>query len=341
MIGIWPNILLDFVLQEERCILVTIADARGSTPRETGTKLLVNNVRQSGSIGGGTLEFQAIIKARKILSDNKDHAPCIERISLGPNLGQCCGGDVTLTYELITKDDITWLKQCAQAIQSPVSHVLLTEFKENGSVKKILAVSGETVEENLALSRSVGRITSGKQRAVYIKKSNSSNDPILIETLTDSRSELWLFGAGHIGLALVTILKELPFLVHWVDTRPDIFLTDTKITDYVSCEMMSSPIDSIKTARANAYFLVMTHSHPLDLAICEAILRRGDFEFLGLIGSATKKARFLKRLREGGISEELIGRLKSPIGIEGINGKSPMEIAVSVSAELLQLTTKS
>ena len=79
----------------------------------------------------------------------------------------------------------------------------------------------------------------------------------------------------------------------------------------------------------------MTHSHPLDEAICEAVLRREDFAYLGLIGSATKRARFVKRLGEAGIPPEQLERLVCPIGLPGIESKEPAAIAASVAADLL------
>ena len=92
-------------------------------------------------------------------------------------------------------------------------------------------------------------------------------------------------------------------------------------------------------APAGAWHIVMTYSHALDLAICHAVLRRGDFGHLGLIGSATKRARFMKRLTELGIAPAALARLNCPIGLPGIDGKEPGMIAVAVAAQLVQLAT--
>jgi xanthine dehydrogenase accessory factor len=92
---------------------------------------------------------------------------------------------------------------------------------------------------------------------------------------------------------------------------------------------------AVDDAPAGSYFLVMTHSHPLDQDICEAVLRRGDAAYLGLIGSKTKKAQFLKRLKAKGLSQEKLNELTCPIGLTGITGKAPAVIAASVAADLL------
>src|SRR5579862_8859736 len=80
----------------------------------------------------------------------------------------------------------------------------------------------------------------------------------------------------------------------------------------------------------------MTHSHPLDYALCQEILRRGDFAWLGLIGSDSKAARFRSRLAREGMSAEAIARLVCPIGIGGIESKWPAAIAVGVAAQVMQ-----
>ena len=80
----------------------------------------------------------------------------------------------------------------------------------------------------------------------------------------------------------------------------------------------------------------MTHSHDLDLRITEAILRRGDFGYLGLIGSKTKQQRFVHRFEQRGVAAKVIARMTCPIGVAHIQGKAPEVIAMAVVAQLLQ-----
>jgi xanthine dehydrogenase accessory factor len=97
------------------------------------------------------------------------------------------------------------------------------------------------------------------------------------------------------------------------------------------------PVREIAAMPQGSFYLVMTHSHPLDYEICEAVLRRGDFAYLGLIGSRSKRRRFEQRVKQAGMAPELLERLTCPIGIPGVGGKHPAEIAVAVAAELLKL----
>jgi xanthine dehydrogenase accessory factor len=81
---------------------------------------------------------------------------------------------------------------------------------------------------------------------------------------------------------------------------------------------------------------VLTHSHPLDYALCRAILERGEFAWLGLIGSKSKAARFRSRLARDGLSAAAIARLVCPIGEDGVASKWPAAIAVAVAFQILR-----
>lgn len=233
-------------------VLVTVVEARGSAPREAGTKMVLTADAQHGSIGGGNLEYKVCALARRLLADGVT-APTSESFPLGPALGQCCGGHVS---------------------------VLLEPFQ------------------------------AGQQHVV-------------------------LFGAGHVGKALVAVLAQLPCQVTWIDQRADQF--PAAVPANVRVEVSDAPVYDVAEAPAGAAFLVMTHSHGLDRDLVEAILRRGDFAYCGLIGSATKRRRFETRLRAKGLTDADLARLICPIGIAGIAGKAPGEIAVAVAAQLLQL----
>ena len=146
---------------------------------------------------------------------------------------------------------------------------------------------------------------------------------------------LMLFGAGHVGTALVHLLGTLPCRVTWVDTRDAQF--PERAPANVSIENTDTPEALIAGADAGTSFLVMTHSHALDQAMCEHILRRPELGWFGLIGSMTKRVAFERRLLERGFDQARIAAMVCPIGIPGITGKEPAVIAVAVCAQLLQL----
>jgi xanthine dehydrogenase accessory factor len=164
--------------------------------------------------------------------------------------------------------------------------------------------------------------------------SSGSSLVVLVEPDPDEPAMV-VFGAGHVGRALVAILATLPGRVTWSDARPDAFAD--AVPHGVDCRVVSSPEDEVDDAPAGASFVVLTHDHALDLRLAETILGRGDFDYFGLIGSATKRGTFIKRFKARGIPQDAIDRMVCPIGVPGLSGKHPGEIAVAVAAQLLQI----
>ena len=144
-----------------------------------------------------------------------------------------------------------------------------------------------------------------------------------------------LFGAGHVGEAVVRALAPLGARIIWVDTRDDIF--PPTLPPGVRSIATDSPEAEVRTAPPGSYFLVMTHSHPLDFALCEAIFARHDFAWFGLIGSATKRSNFARQFVIRGLDPDRLADLSCPIGIPGIQGKHPAVIALAVAAQLQQV----
>ena len=159
---------------------------------------------------------------------------------------------------------------------------------------------------------------------------------LLLECFPPCQFNIALFGAGHVGKALVAILSQLPCRVRWVDAREDIF-PQTPAAN-IQTASMQNPFAAVRDCPQEAYYLVMTHSHEIDFELCEAILTRGDSRYCGLIGSRSKGAKFRSRLKKKGFTKPELARLTCPIGLESIPGKSPMEVAVSVAGQLLGLS---
>ena len=262
---------------------VCVIESRGSVPRGDGTRMLVAADRVAGTIGGGHLELKAIEQAREVLAaftrwrataagGSAPFESRVERFPLGPALGQCCGGVVSLQYRALTAEVLARWPQ-----PKPLFH-------------------------------------------------------------------LQLYGAGHVGRAIVRLLRDIDCTVQWIDEREGEFppLDASSPSDGPQIERVCvEPVEAeVRDAPRGAFYLVLTHSHDLDLRITEAILKRGDFGFCGLIGSATKRARFLRRFEDRGIAPDVLARLTCPIGVPGIAGKEPAVIAVAVVAQLLQAAAR-
>ncbi|MCQ2029425.1 xanthine dehydrogenase accessory protein XdhC [Stutzerimonas zhaodongensis] len=246
----WIDALADLQQQGEPCVLVTIIEERGSTPRNAGSKMVVSRERLYDTIGGGHLEYKAQEIAREML-ENRSRDTRLERFSLGASLGQCCGGATVLLFE---------------PMGQPQAHIAV-------------------------------------------------------------------FGAGHVGRALVPLLASLPCKVRWIDSRESEF--PEQIPQGVEKVLNDEVVDEVENMPAGSYFIVMTHNHQLDLELTAAILARNDFTYYGLIGSKSKRAKFEHRLRDRGFQPETVQRMRCPMGIAEVKGKLPIEIAVSIAGEVI------
>lgn len=295
---------------------MVVTTARGSAPRGPGACLLVTRTTIDDTIGGGTLEFRAIELARELLSRNVPAAHV--RVPLGPSLGQCCGGLVTLAFKRLTQDDCGWLAalQARRAQAAPIELDL-----DLSAPVRIEEVEGEAPSAAAIAVQPATAAASGLRVQV-----RGAVLPIL------------LFGAGHVGRALIQALAPLPVAVHWIDTRDDAL--PATLPPNVRAEVTDTPLAEVAAAPASAAFVVMTHLHSLDEDIARAVLERGDFAYLGVIGSTPKRQRFEKRFAARGLPPDLITRMQMPIGIAGVAGKEPEVIAASVAAELMQVRAR-
>ncbi|MBA4492032.1 xanthine dehydrogenase accessory protein XdhC [Paracoccus sp. S1E-3] len=228
-------------------IRVRVTQTWGSTPREVGAEMFVTAAGCTGTIGGGRLEFDAIARARQMISAAETEA--VMEITLGPDSGQCCGGRVRLGFD--------------RAGPSPLP----------------------------------------------------------------APPQVLIFGAGHVGRALARLLSQLPFDVALIDSRAE----ELSLATGCRTRLEAIPEAVIAAARPGAAYVVLTHDHGLDFLLTTEALRRGDAVYVGLIGSATKRARFLREARAQGVDTTA---LTCPIGAGFTADKRPEVIAVFAAAEI-------
>lgn len=246
----WIDALAELQQKGEPCVLVTIVEERGSTPRNAGSKMVVTGERLYDTIGGGHLEYRVQQIAREMLA-SRSRETRLERFALGASLGQCCGGAAV----------------------------------------------------------------------------------VLLEPMGQPQAHIAVFGAGHVGRALVPLLASLPCKVRWIDSRENEF--PAEIPRGVEKVVNDDVVEEVDDMPPGSYFIVMTHNHQLDLELTAAILERNDFTYYGLIGSQSKRAKFEHRLRDRGFQPETVQRMRCPMGIAEVKGKLPVEIAVSIAGEVI------
>ena len=160
-------------------------------------------------------------------------------------------------------------------------------------------------------------------------------DDFLLEPIRPTAFNIAVFGAGHVGAATIDVLSRLDCNIRWIDSRRNVF--PDSLPGNVQAIRTAEPDREVLAMPPGSLFLVMTHSHPLDLDICVRVLQREDFAYCGLIGSKSKRRRFERLMKKQGVPESLLPRLVCPIGVPGVGGRKPAEIAIAVAAEALQV----
>ena len=254
--------LAAFLAAHPQSVLVEIAEAKGSTPREEGAVMLVAEHAAWGTIGGGQLEFMAIDNARAMLAGGGEVRM---NVPLGPEIGQCCGGRTLISFRPVTP---------------PI--------------------------------------------AAELQRRLAKED--------HARPAVFLFGAGHVGLALARALVPLPLSVTVVETRAEALRA---LPGEVTARHAAMPEALVAGIPAGGAAVILTHDHALDFLIAREALARPDLAYVGMIGSATKRATFAAWARREGMAPEISGRLVLPIGGSVVKDKRPEVIAAMVAAELL------
>lgn len=295
----------------QRCVLVSILESVGSSPREVGTRMVVRpNMTFKGTIGGGRLEYDALHEA-VLMMKKTDSLFQTRSYALGPDLGQCCGGRVKIAFEQFDESNLK------------TAHDFSTQ-EGVGNFSTIANVCGSDGLERHVLP------------APYCDENGPAialNQGKLTERFGEDRPHLYLFGAGHVGKAVVLAMAPLGFKISWIDERAEIF--PKYVPSNIRCIHLHEPQVIVKNLEPGNYVIVMTHDHKRDHAIVDAAVRRSDLAFVGLIGSATKCARTLSRFKSSGISEAQCKQLVCPVGITEIKSKKPSDIAISIAAQLL------
>jgi xanthine dehydrogenase accessory factor len=284
------------------CIRVLIVEGKGSLPRPAGVSMLVFADRIEGTVGGGAMEWEAMREARAMIASGA-HFGRVMRLSLGPQLGQCCGGQVTMLLE-------PW------GTDAPV-------------LRPVLAQADATAPTTLI------RLASKYRTGKLLHPAPKLEGGWLFEPPQTQRAPVWIWGAGHIGRAVINVLAPLPDLeLTWVDFAQDRFPPD--IDPRVNPVIAADPANLIPRAPKDAHHLIVTHSHALDLDLCHGLLNHG-FASVGMIGAVSKARRFASRLRELGHKDAQISRIACPVGDLTL-GKHPQAIAIGIAAGLLKET---
>ncbi len=345
----WPDALAAAFQRGERAVLITVADARGSTPREAGTAMVVTVDALVGTIGGGHLEYEALRLARESLEEpDAGPAAWLVRFPLAARLGQCCGGVATLAFQVVEERDGAWLSPVRACLKTQAAFALVGRLGGGqDAAARLLVTADDTrgtlgdgtldsaaiavARERLAASPGDARSGSG-----VVERHAAT---LFVHVVRPSGFDVFVFGNGHVGRALVHVLGALPARVRWIDEREHDF--PDAVPGNVEIIATDTPDAELRAAPPGSYIAILTHSHALDFELALAALARSDWRYLGMIGSRAKRVQLARKLAERGLPADALDRVTCPIGVAGgaaagpIRSKEPGAIAVAVAAELL------
>jgi xanthine dehydrogenase accessory factor len=250
--------------------------------------------------------------------------------------GPCVMVSIMSTQGSVPRGTDAWMIVTTSGFHGSIGGGTL-EWRAMAEAQSMLQQKAVERQLDYVLGPDLGQCCGGRVKVCF--RLYTENDLALIkqnaERAPDNKRAVFIFGAGHVGRALVLALAPLPFDVQWVDQRPGAFPAVQPAN--VKLLQPEDPLSCIASAPRGSLAFVMSHSHTLDLALVDACLRQTHMAHVGLIGSATKRARFEKRLLDGGLEPSRVKSLICPIGVGGITSKHPAAIASSVAAQVLQL----
>jgi xanthine dehydrogenase accessory factor len=338
----WIDALAAALERHGRAAIVVVAHVAGSVPRESGAAMVITADGQSGTIGGGHLEFEATRLAREALQGNVP-ATWVVRFPLAARVGQCCGGVATLVFATVVAGARTWLDAARACARGGAAFAVVSRVAGGSEAAARLIVTADDARGSLddaghdsaAIAFVRARLATDASGTFVMALPGTPAHSLMVQIERPARFCILLFGNGHVARALVRVLGVLPAHVRWIDARADDFPSDPPAN--VEVVVTDVPEAELRSAPAGSFVLVMTHSHALDFTLVETALARDDWGYVGMIGSRPKRAQLERRLLARGTPPARLAAIVCPIGagLPGVTGKDPGSIAVGVAAELI------
>lgn len=312
------EVLLNALQSGRDCFLATIVESSGSTPRSAGAYMLIDtNGRLYGTIGGGNLEYQAILTGQQRLAEHSsfiyDYVLTAEHSA---QLGMICGGScrVLFYYFASAADDLALAEKLLQTAEAKKEYYLLLPLGE-GKID---------IRNNFALAGRKGIVTVGEKQ--YYAEQFAYD------------GKVYIFGGGHLAQELVPLLSHLDFQCTVIEDRPE--FADRSLFPAAEQVILADfkQLAGKIQIKANDYVAIMTRGHLHD-ADAERFVLNTDAGYIGVVGSRKKAALTKNTLLAEGFSQKQLERIITPIGID-IKSETPAEIAVSIAAQLIQERAK-
>jgi xanthine dehydrogenase accessory factor len=327
----------------EGFVLATILSSKGSTPRTSGTKMIVRpDGRSIGTVGGGVVEAHVIRAAREVFDTSK---PIVKQFrlnagALAESMDVICGGELAILIEPVaaTRDNVDCFRALEQALTASRRGLLVADLteQEDGSlsIRRNLLIGGQhTAGESFLSSSTINALTEMVRHQRSATVFSIQGKKFLVEPVCDSGT-VYIFGAGHVSRQLAILTQMVDFRTVVLDDREEFANRErfASADDIRVLKNFENPFDGL-IVDADSYVVIVTRGHHHDkVVLAHALKTRAGY--IGMIGSRRKRDTIYKKLLDEGFTDRDINRVHSPIGLD-INAETPQEIAVSIVSELI------
>ncbi len=297
------------------CLLATIIDSSGSTPRGKGAYMVIGEAgRICGTIGGGSLEYNVILQGQKQISEQKNFLyQYILTMEGSAELGMICGGTCTILYQYLCQEDLLFLEKALTLSKNKEQYWLLLPL-EKGKPQILQAAD----------FKGNGLVRIGSDQ-YYAEQFNFDG-------------KVYIFGGGHLAQEVVPVLSHLGFRCIVLDDRAEFAKSElfrgaekVLLADFKA-------LQNVVQIMEKDYVAVMTRGHLHDADV-ERFVLNTPAHYIGVVGSKVKAKLTRETLLNEGFSREQLDRIITPIGID-IGSETPAEIAISIAAQLIQVRVK-
>jgi xanthine dehydrogenase accessory factor len=333
--------ICEHIEQKVPIVLASIISLQGSSPRHSGTKMLISAKKNYGTIGGSLMEAATIKEAWTGLAS--ENSSILEFDLAGKDAsaaGMICGGkaNILLDYIAPTESNKTFFRNWFEAARGSKDFYLLTFLKGTGqsftvSGHSLFYPDGQVIGSNELTESDIGNLRSDLHNISSASTVISNDKRIVIDPIRKLKT-LYCFGAGHVAVPTAKIAAMVGFRVVVIDDRAE-FANKERFPE--AYEVLV--IDNFEHAfagleiDADSFIVIVTRGHMYDRIVLEQSLKTGA-GYIGMISSRKKREAIYTALMSQGVSQESLEKVHSPIGIK-IGGETPEEIAVSIVAELI------
>ncbi len=311
--GIW-SFIQEKLSENKAVMLLIVVQFKGSSPGKTGFQMAISSDGAlNGSIGGGDMERELSNHARSLLLEGKTDVFMREQNHHGNDneaSGMICSGSQWVAHYPFYPKNTELPNQICRLLEEEKEALLV--YSETG-----IQLQADAVQED----------------AFYLKALEGQRWELREQI--GRKNTLYIFGGGHVGLALSGVCSQLGFQVEVFDDRPHLNTMENNKYAHKKHVLNYKDISYFVKEGKHIYAVIMTFSHRGDEVLLGQLLAK-NIRYLGMMGSSKKVASIRYNLLQKGYTEAQLDRVYAPIGLP-INSQTPNEISISVAAEIIKI----